>query len=272
MDETTNEPAEGLEIEAPSVDGPSAVPEVEAWADPGSASEQAAADAELSAADGAQDSGGEVPEADEALARVNRVLLRVVIAVVVVLLAGLGVVLWQVLSPSDAPRSAAEQELYNALGHVQARPNDAQARVEYASALYRNGDAEAAVRELEAALKLRKDYPPALYNLAIIRWYSGQQDQAIKDLQRLVKVSPGDQEAWFRLGAFFEERDEADKAADAFRHAVEIVPGDVAARVRLGRALAKKGRTEEARAQFEAALQYVPDYKPALEALDALGR
>lgn len=239
-----------------------------------------AASADAAPVDGAggassDDLGADLPDAepaDEFVSRVNRILLWALVLVSVVVLGVLGFVAWDAFMRPEIPRSAVEQDLYRSRGAVERAPDDPLARVEYASALYRMGEVQDAIRELEVALEIQPGHPSALYNLAVIHWYNGQPDKAVDELRALVERSPGDQAAWFRLGAFLEERKDWKGAAEAFGRAVELKPGDVAARVRFGRALENSDKHEEARAQYEAALEYVPDYKPALEALEAIGR
>ncbi len=223
---------------------------------------------EESVSDGAVD----VDPGGGSVARLNRMLLWALVAVSVVVLGVTGFLAWTVFMTPDVPRSALEQDLFRTRGLVELSPDDPNARVEYASALYRAGDVQAAVRELEAALEIQPGHGGALYNLAVVHWYNGERDKAIEDLRTLVQKHPADQAAWFRLGAFLEDRQDWKGAGEAFQRAVELRPEDAPARVRFGRALAKLDKVEEARAQYEAALQYVPDYKPALEGLDALGR
>ncbi len=200
----------------------------------------------------------------------NRILIRVVLVLAIVVLGVTAAVVWTATRPVGAPRTAAERELFRMRDEVKNAPNSAAARTDYAVALYNAGDVSGAVRELNIALELDPNFTVALYNLAVIKWERGERTGAVADLKRLVKTQPRHFDAWFRLGVFLEEQGDSKGALDAYAKAVDINSSDVGVLVRYGRALQGAGREDDARKQYERALEFVPGYEPALEALQSL--
>lgn len=217
-----------------------------------------------------KDDDDDAEDEDDEVSVVNVWLVRALIVLAVGVLFLVGLVLWKVAAPARAPRSAAEQEIIRMRDEVKKSPNSPEAHVDYANALYRTGDVEGAIAELEIALKLNSAHPLALYNLAIIQYYNGEREKAIAGMRVLVKRSPTDPEVSYRLGVFLEETGDLKGAADAFGQSIQTRPEDVTARVRYGDVLAKLGKADEAKAQYEAALTYVPDYEPAKKGIEDL--
>lgn len=239
------------------------------------ATAEADADAPNAPVDAPQDeAAGESEDDDEdeyeEVDTVNVWLVRALIALGVVVLFLVGLVLWRVAVPSRVPRSAAEQELFRMREEVRRAADKPDAHVDYANALYKTGDVDGAIAELQEALKLDKNHVLARYNLAIIYYYNGQKDKAIASLRELVKSAPTDAEGWYRLGVFLQEKGDTKGAQDAYGRAVELRPEDVTARVKYGDMLAAAGKKAEAKAQYQAALAYVPGYEPAETGLKGL--
>lgn len=74
---------------------------------------------------------------------------------------------------------------------VECAPNDIEIRNKLASSLYRAGDVEGAVGQLNAVLKLQPNDPNALFNLGMIRW-QGKNDGkgAVAAWRQLLKANP----------------------------------------------------------------------------------
>ena len=155
------------------------------------------------------------------------------------------------------------------------------------------GDAEQAVRLLEAHLQRAPDDVDALHLLALTEVRMGRVREALPLLERTVVAAPTLADAWVDLGtarlhigdargaaaAYERAMDVAGERPDAFanlagallamhdavaaeraaRRALELQPGNVTAQHNLGNALLAQGRLDEAGVALEAAARSAPD-------------
>ena len=174
-----------------------------------------------------------------------------------------------------------------------------------AEALYRRGMAEraagrldAAIALIDAALRLRPDFPEALCDGGFILQGKGYSAGALAFYDRALELDPGHATSWFNSGGLLLERGDApdalprlekacalwprhagahcnrgaalyalgrlDEAADACRRAIALNPTQEKAQLNLGNALMRLGRYGEARAAYLRAIEIRPDYVLAL--------
>jgi tetratricopeptide (TPR) repeat protein len=151
---------------------------------------------------------------------------------------------------------------------VEIDPGLVTARYNLGQALARQGDLEAAGRELAEALRLRPDDADILDALGLVLMAQGQGLEAATRFRQALRIMPDDPTAHDALGQLrFAEGDVAE-AIGHFEALVKARPEDADARNNLGSALAAGGRLAEAAAQFERALALDPGHAAARANLD----
>ena len=95
-------------------------------------------------------------------------------------------------------------------------------------------------------------------NLAEGYYDQGQFDEAIKECQAIIQLKPDFPEAYIRLGIAVVQKGLWDEAISQFERAIQLNPNDSFAHNYLGIALRQKGRYAEAIAQFQEVLRLNP--------------
>jgi tetratricopeptide (TPR) repeat protein len=154
--------------------------------------------------------------------------------------------------------------------------NNYTAHTNLAVELFAQGSQDEAVIHLETAVRLRPDFPYALYNLGAIRMKQGRSDEAVRYCQSALQYNPNLWQA-LRCLAFLQlERGEAAEAVRNFEKTLAGRGPDPQVYVGLGDALAMTGRYEEALANYGRALARKPDaaevHYNAARILIAMGR
>lgn len=143
------------------------------------------------------------------------------------------------------------------------RPNLPEAHINFASALSRRGDFDAAEAQYRKALQLDPDSPDAREGLGVIQTEKGQLNDALANLSAAERAVPGEANKHYNLGRLYGLAGHPDLAAGEFAEAVRLQPDDAAARFNLGTAYAAQERFSEAADQFREALRLKPDYTEA---------
>jgi protein O-mannosyl-transferase len=156
------------------------------------------------------------------------------------------------------------------------RPNLPEAHINYAAALSKRGDFDAAESQYRKALELDPESPDAHEGLGVIQTEKGQLNDSLANLTAAEKGMPGDANKHYNLGRLYGLAGHPDLAAAEFAEAVRLQPADAAARFNLGTAYAAQEQFAEACDQFREALRLKPDYVAARfnlgSALANLGR
>jgi eukaryotic-like serine/threonine-protein kinase len=126
-------------------------------------------------------------------------------------------------------------------------------------ALAGKGQADAAIDEFRAALKLQPDDAAAHYNLGTALACRGQVDAAIDEYRAAIRLKPANALAHLGLGTALASKGQVDAAIAEYRAALKHQPDDAAAHLNLGTALTCKGQADAAIAEFRAALKLQPD-------------
>jgi Flp pilus assembly protein TadD len=129
--------------------------------------------------------------------------------------------------------------------------------------LYKKGQLDEAIRQYEAAIRLKPDYPGAHNDLGNALDEQGQTDEAIRQYQEVIRLKPDYAEAHYNLGAVLDRKGQIDEAIRQFQEAVRLKPHYAQAHNSLGIALGRKGQMDEAIIQFREALRLEPDYVDA---------
>jgi tetratricopeptide (TPR) repeat protein len=113
------------------------------------------------------------------------------------------------------------------------------------TALFERGEWEAAIRELESALRLEPDHSLARLNLANALLASGRYSLAETILRQALTHAPDDARAHYRLAVALSALGRKAEAVEAAERAVGLQPDDPAALHWLGVLLIGEGRLEE---------------------------
>ena len=153
---------------------------------------------------------------------------------------------------------------------VEKNPADFEAHYNLAAMLQAKDKLEAAIREYEAAVRLRPQDAAANNGLGAALVAAGHPEQSVEYLQAALKARPDYFEAHYNLGFALAGQDDFAGAAEQFRLALNLQPGDANVEANLGAALAQMGRLAEAKLHFEHALQINPNQPIAKENLETL--
>ena len=111
--------------------------------------------------------------------------------------------------------------------------------------LRRNNTAEA-IEELDRALELEPDLPPALFSLAVARRRSGRLDAAAATFDRLAGIDGSYPGLSLERGLLYEAQGESERAVSSYEAALEADPEDLDLLLRLGAAQVSAGRIDDA--------------------------
>ena len=109
-----------------------------------------------------------------------------------------------------------------------------------------------ALLDLEQAAKLKPDYAPAHYLMAVVQDQQGNQAEAIAKLEEVKQVAPGDIGLAFQLGVMYYQQDELEKARNEFERAKSLNLGYSNARYMLGLVYDRLDRKADAIVEFTA--------------------
>jgi protein O-mannosyl-transferase len=128
------------------------------------------------------------------------------------------------------------------------------------SALSKKGQFEEAIRQFQAALRIKPAYPQALINLGAVLGQRGEVDQAILHLREAVRLNPNFRDGHYLLGLALVQNSQLDEAIRQFQEALHVTPDHVGAHYDLGLALARKGEMDQAIPQLREAIRLDPDH------------
>jgi protein O-mannosyl-transferase len=147
--------------------------------------------------------------------------------------------------------------------------NNSMAHDSLGIALDKKGQTDEAIRQYQAALRLKPGYADAHNNLGAALEKKGQSDEAIRQYQEALRLEPDDALAHNNLGAALDKKGQSDEAIRQLQAALHLKPDYAEAHNNLGAALDKKGQSDEAIRQYQEALRLKPDYADAYNNLGA---
>ena len=126
-------------------------------------------------------------------------------------------------------------------------------------AFYENSTTHAeAVAELKQALALAPGSPRDRLNYALALLRQGENDAAAAELLKVQKADPKLPHTWFNLGILYKKQNEPEKAIAQFQEMVKLVPGEPVSHYQLGVLFKVKEDYPAAIAQFEIARDLNP--------------
>ena len=178
--------------------------------------------------------------------------------------------LWlQVLprGPGDRRRELQEALIRHRLGR---NPNDFEAHMNLGAIELTRLNAQAAVTELRAAVRLQPNRAEALNMLGLALASTGRNSEAIEQYILALRMRPKYAAARFNLATALARAGRVDDAVDNLRQVLADSPDDAAAKQRLAQALTlrgsvllRDGKRDEAVAEFEEALRLDPSNEAA---------
>jgi tetratricopeptide (TPR) repeat protein len=146
---------------------------------------------------------------------------------------------------------------------VRLKPNHADACSNLGVALDEKGQTDEAIRQLQKAIRLRPDHVDAHYNLGNALAKQGQTDEAIRQFQEALHLKPDSPNIHNNLGLALARQRQTDEAIRQFQEALRLQPGHANAHLNLGNALAGKGQWDAAISQFQEVVRLEPNYAQA---------
>jgi Flp pilus assembly protein TadD len=139
------------------------------------------------------------------------------------------------------------------------KPDDALAHNNLGLALLNQGQTDEAIRQFQEAIRLKPDYAPAHYNLGLAFLHQGRTDDAISQCREALRLNPDDASAHNNLGLALASQGRTDDAISQYQESLRLNPDDTLTHVNLGNVLLKSGQTTGAISQFQEALRLKPD-------------
>jgi tetratricopeptide (TPR) repeat protein len=127
-----------------------------------------------------------------------------------------------------------------------------------AYALYKKGDAPAALAAYRAVLALDPYAPDAVYNVALLELATGDAVSAAADLDALSVAAPDDGQVFLSLGRARDKNGDSEAALAAYERAKELGKADSAALERMGELYSADARFTDAMDAFDAAVKADP--------------
>ena len=166
------------------------------------------------------------------------------------------------------PQMVLEEAL--AAHDVKNDPTNFEAHYNLAAMLQGRGRLENAIKEYEAALRLRPNDAVANNALGAALLANGQPRPAAHILSDALESRPDYFDAHYNLGNALAQLGDMEGAAQQFRMALQKQPNDANAEANLGSALAELGRYAEAESHYKRALEIDPNQSLARENLEAV--
>lgn len=160
-------------------------------------------------------------------------------------------------APSDNPIVASYQKQLPGLSKkVNDEPDNAQARQDYAVALYATGDVKGAKEQYEKLVELSPKDASARNNLGNVFRDLGEYENAVKSYQEAIKLDSKQVNAYTNLAnLYIYTLDKADLGIKTYQDALKNMPDNQEIRVLLGIAYEQNGDKASAKQAFEEALQ-----------------
>ena len=131
------------------------------------------------------------------------------------------------------------------------------------SYLMARADYDGAIRQLEAARRLKPSLVGLNSMLGVTYGFANRSDQAITTLETALRENPGDGNAAAFLGWLYKERDRSGEATTLLEQTVRERPGDFGALFLLAQLTLARGASAEAAAMLERVVEAQPEHRGA---------
>ncbi|MBU1039132.1 tetratricopeptide repeat protein [Patescibacteria group bacterium] len=127
-----------------------------------------------------------------------------------------------------------------------------------------------AVENLDKAVKLKNNYTPAHFNIALALEQQGKMDEAIDKLKSMKDYNPQDIDVLYELASLYYLKEQYDKSEESFKLITSLVPNHANAHYGLSLVYQKKQETDKAISQLEKVLELNPGNVEVQKQLDSL--
>ncbi len=134
---------------------------------------------------------------------------------------------------------------------------------ELATLYYHKGRFDDAMKELQAALRLKPDLTEAHKNLAVLYMKKNRFDEAVKELKTTISLKPDFAEAYNDLGSLYLTAGRLEDAIREIQVALRLKPDLADGHKNLASIYIKRNRLDEAAKELETAIKLKPDFAAA---------
>lgn len=138
--------------------------------------------------------------------------------------------------------------------------NYAEAYLNEAVLLKREGRFSEAIIAYRKAIELRNHYEEAWYNLALTYRAIGENDQAVACYRQAIEINPAATKAMYNLAIVLNEQDNSAEALDWWKHIIEVDPNYVKAWYNLGLHYLRKEEYSQSIETYQRMLERFPSY------------
>jgi tetratricopeptide (TPR) repeat protein len=165
-----------------------------------------------------------------------------------------------------------EKQIKYYQAQVDAKPNDANIRVQLGYNYFLKGDDDNAIKQYQTAKNLDNKNYPAYLNLAIVYDKENRNDDALQMAIKAAGLAPQDYKAQLLKGRSYRKLKMYKQATSALQEAYRLKPANTDIVYESGLVAENQGKKADAEKIYKEALSYDPTYKPALNALDRLAK
>ena len=210
--------------------------------------------------------------------RRNKKLQLVVAVIVVIILVIVGVIVWRktheqapIKQPASAVSAQYAKQLDSLAKAVDKTPKSADARKNYAVALYATGDPAGAAKQYEAAVKINPKDADAYNSLGNAYRDTHNVGGAVKAYQQAIKLASGNINAYANLASvqLYTQKD-TDAAIATYKQGLKALPNNSQLQLLLGLAYQQAGNTAAAKQTYQAILAHDPTNAAASASLKQL--
>lgn len=155
---------------------------------------------------------------------------------------------------SGLPVAEAQQNLSNLGARFQSNPRDAQAAINYSSALRSVGQNEQAVAVMESSLEYHRDDPGVDTAYAKALAADGRFQQALNVVERTIRPDAPDWNALSVKGAILDQMGRNQEARSYYQQAMFIAPDEASLYANMGLSYAMTGELDTAEQQLRRAV------------------
>ena len=172
---------------------------------------------------------------------------------------------------SNADNQRINEQLDYYQGLVDAKPNEAENRVNLGYTYFLKGDNGNAIKQLKIATDLDKKYFGAYFNLGLVYLDEERYNDALKQAQKTVDLAPRNFKSHLLAGMSYRNLKMYKEANKSLKEALTIMPTNTDIITEIGRVAEDQGKKKDAEKFYREALSYDPLCKAASEGLDRIG-
>jgi tetratricopeptide (TPR) repeat protein len=176
-----------------------------------------------------------------------------------------------VFNNGNVPRTSLERDIMDNASRLESNPKDAVAHAGLGAAYIKMDKIDDAVAEFKAAVRIKPESAQYRFNLAMAYEDRGDTEKALRELNEAKGLARDWDAPYFSTGLINLTQKKYDEAIRDFRECLGRNPGNADAHFKLGEAYAALGKKDKAATHYNEVLKYVPDYEDAKTALKKLG-